>query len=801
MTATTRSRLTEFATIGLVSGSMLMHQILLTRVCALRLQFHFAFLVISNCLLGLGAAGTVLTIAQKRFWAEPSRWVGRFSLAYVVSLVATYAFLIAVPLPENIEATRLDHILILSLFNLVGAVPFFFTGLLIGLLLSVHAAEADRLYAVDLLCAGLGCIVCPALLPWLGAGGVFVVAAMLGVGAAMFAAREEFGKPVLVGGAVLLVLGAVIAPKLDEWAPVPAKSTLGPTAHVPIVSQHSVWTANSRIDLTRRAGCQEPIFMLGKNQEAAPRPRECAEIAQDATAATTIINFSQEPEALELLRGSMYSATYRLKQNPKVLIIGFGGGNDAWAAKINGAREIKGIELNWPILDIHRDELHHFSRTLIDDPTVEVVADEGRSALMRDSELYDVVQMTGIDTWTALASGAYVLAENYLYTREAITSMYDRLAPDGIIQIARFAMTMEALRLLSNIHAALSDLGVEHPERSLVVQMTPDFMLAVSIKKGTFSEAEQTRIREFAETSGIQLIYLPDRPGLGGVVEDFVRSNDKQKIIDEFPENIEPTEDDKPYFFNFTKWQNPIEAIRRIDDIPAISQGNPFFVLTQLLLSISLSVALIIWPLARKSGLPKAGAGRILVFFSALGVGFISIEIAVIQKLTLLLGQPVYSLTVTLFSLLVFTGIGSLRFARKVQPGTVSAWVVPVALALYIGLINLSSPWIVSQLIATALPVRIAASVLMLAPLGLLLGIPFAYGLRVTSTHSPQLTTWAWAINGFLSVVGSILTVVISMNFGFSAVLWLAALVYIVGFAALNGLPQSGGGAPGTTTV
>jgi spermidine synthase len=789
MSLTTRPRLTEFATIGLVSASMLMHQILLTRVCALRLQFHFAFLVISNCLLGLGAAGSLLSVHQARFRLKPRVWLGRFALAYVASLIVTYLLLLITPLPRDIELSRIDHVLELCAFNLVGAIPFFFSGLVIGLLLSVHAADSDRLYAVDLLCASLGCIACPLLLPALGAGGVFVIGSMLAVAAAMCAAREEFAKPVLVGGALLLAFGVVSAPRLDRWLPVPSKPA-DDAAHAQAPGKvRSVWTANSRIDVTLSEGCVAPFFMLGSKPHV-PRPRECRDISQDATAATTISDFTGEPAARELLRRSMYSAAYRLKQEPKVLIIGLGGGNDAWAAKINGARSIRAIELNWPIVDIHRHVLRSFSRDLIEDPNVELVVDEGRSALMRESAHYDVIQMTGIDTWTALASGAYVLAENYLYTREAIASMWERLEPDGILQISRFAQTMEALRLLSNTYAALARLGVPDLESSLIIQTTPDHMLAMQVKKGRFTAEEQQSVVAFAEENGLTIEYLPSRPG-SGLLDRFIRTQHKQAMIDSFPQNIAPTEDDQPYFFNFTRWDHPIDSIRRIGDIPVISQGNPFFLLTQLLISILLSIALILFPLLRGSGLPKAGTGRILMFFSALGIGYISIEIAVIQKLTLLLGQPVYSLTVTLFSLLLFTGLGSLRVARLVRPHTRSARVVPFLIAIYIGLINLCSPLVVAWLIAAALPIRMLACVLLLAPLGLLLGIPFAYGLRVTHEHEPQLTPWAWAVNGCLSVVGSILSVVVSMNFGFSAVLWLAALIYLAGFAALNSLPPA----------
>jgi spermidine synthase len=786
MTLERHPRLAEFATIGLISASMLMHQILLTRVCALRLQFHFAFLVISNCLLGLGAAGTLLTVQQARFHARPRLWLGRFTLAYTAALIVTYLLLLATPLPRDIQLNRLDHVLELTAFNLVGAVPFFFSGLVIGLLLSVHATHVDRLYAVDLLCASIGCIACPLLLPSLGAGGVFVVGAMLAVAASMCAVRDEIAKPVMIGGGVLLAAGLAIAPNLDHWLPVPSKpleteARIKASEHV-----HSTWTANSRIDFTLNEGCVAPIFMRG-SKNTVPWPRECREITQDATAATTIIDFTGEPAARETLVQSMYSAAYRLKQHPKVLIIGLGGGNDAWAAKINGASSIKAIELNWPIVEIHKHWLHDFSRDLVDDPNVTFVVDEGRSALMRESQHYDVIQMTGIDTWTALASGAYVLAENYLYTREAIRSMWEHLEPDGILQISRFAQVMEELRLLSNIYAALHDLGVTDVEHSLILQSTPDHMVAVQVKKGKFTLEEEQRAAAFADQIGLTIDYLPSRP-IKSWVDAFIRSDQKQELIDTFPRNISPTEDDQPYFFNFTRWQHPIDSIKHIDEIPVISQGNPFFLLTQLIVSILLSVVLIVFPLVRRSELPKAGTGRILVFFCALGVGYISIEIAVIQRLTLLLGQPVYSLTVTLFSLLLFTGLGSMQLARRVRPNSPAALLVPLLIAGYIAVINLGSPLLVSKLIASALPIRILASVLLLLPLGLLLGIPFAYGLRVTHEHEPRLTAWAWAVNGCLSVVGSILCVVISMNFGFSAVLWTAAAVYLIGFASLHSL-------------
>jgi hypothetical protein len=767
---------------------MLVHEVLLTRICALRLQFHFAFLVISNCLLGLGAAGSVLTAQRARVFAAPALWLQRLSLGFVLSLIGTYLCLVLLPLPGEAQLSNPAHIAALSAFSLVGAVPLFFAGAIIGLLLSLYTRDADRLYGADLLGAGVGCIACPALLPLVGAGGAFVTSVALAIAAYVSVVEARPDRRLQLAVVALVLVGAAL-PVFDRILPVPSK----PLSDVALRGLspdriRSVWTANSRIDLYLPPRCDAPIYMRG-GRALVPKPRECAEIAQDASAATTISNFSQEPGALEVLRRSMYSAAYRLKQQPRVMVIGMGGGNDVWAAKANGARSIKAIELNWPIVDIHERVLRRYSRALLKDPSVQIVVDEGRSALMRDKNRYDVVQMTGIDTWTALASGGYVMAENYLYTREAITSMYRHLAPGGILQISRFAQAMEATRLLSNVDSALRALGVASIERSVMALATPDVMMSVQIKKGEFTAAEQASTTKFAEDNGIFILYLPDRP-LAGFVDDFVRAPDKQRAIEAFPADISPTSDDKPYFFNFTKWRHPIESIRHIGDVPAVSQGNPFFLLSQLLLSIVLSAVLIVWPLTRRAARPGRGALRLLAYFSALGVGFISVEIALLQKLTLLLGQPVYSLTVTLFSLLVFTGLGSLWLAPRFAPGSRRIWLVPAGIVLYIALFNLGSAAVIDAAISSALPVRIAVSVLVLAPLGVLLGVPFAYGLRVADAYDPQLIPWAWAINGCLSVVGSVLTVVISMNFGFAVVLWSASVVYALGFLCLRPVLQ-----------
>jgi hypothetical protein len=220
--------------------------------------------------------------------------------------------------------------------------------------------------------------------------------------------------------------------------------------------------------------------------------------------------------------------------------------------------------------------------------------------------------------------------------------------------------------------------------------------------------------------------------------------------------------------------------------VPAVSQGNPFFILAQLAISVFLCAAFILWPLAGTPLRKQAGTARTLAFFSGLGAGFILLEIAIIQKLTLFLGQPMYSLTVTLFALLVFTGLGSLWLAPRLPVTSRHAWIIPLSIVLYVALFNEFSPALFQSWIGASLVVRIALAGAVLAPLGLLLGVPFPYGLSVANRLNPFLATWAWAVNACMTVIGSIASVVLSMNFGFAAVLWVAALIYVAAFAGLT---------------
>jgi hypothetical protein len=676
-----------------------------------------------------------------------------------------------------------------SVFNLVSAVPFFFAGSVIGLILTFNAEQVNKVYCIDLLGAGLGCLMCPFFLWKTGAGGCLVFLVLLALAGAVVATPASYRRFAFMAGGIVGLLGLLLLPNLDRWFPIPPKPRIEFTEEVGIELSKNIfysrWSTTSRVDLSIFGPEIRFIFGRGKKRLNDPLPEERF-ILQDGMAGSFIVNFSQNPEALKILGKTTYGVATMLKENPRVFIIGVGGGNDVLAAKVHGAQYIKGIELNKQVLDIHRGILSYYSKGIIEDPRIELVHDEGRSALMREDILYDVIQMSGIDTLTLLTSGAYMMAENYLYTVEAIQNMYDRLAEGGIISITRFAEEMETLRLLSNISAALKDRSDGNLEESVFCMYTWPLMTTL-VKKGGFSKDELDKLDLYIEEEGIDVFYHPKR-SLENIIEKFVRVEDKARFIREFPRNISPTPDNRPYFFNFTKWTWLRRAAKHFDEPTFVSQGNPLFIFGQLLFSTILCVALILLPVLifKRRGRKRTYLKRFLIYFTGLGLGFIAIEIALMQKLVLFLGHPLYAITVTLFSLLIFTGIGSLLSGRWFHSPTPLAWFVPVGLAVLLGLFILLSPKMVEAWISWPKLARILMTAGILAPISLLLGVPFAYGIRLLSRFNPTIIPWAWAVNGCSTVVGAILSVIFSMNFGFNFVLIAAILTYFVTFLSVQ---------------
>ncbi len=773
--------------IALVAASSLVYEVLLTRVCALRLAFHFSFLVVAHALLAVGAAGALLYLVREKMRGREESWLRAIVRLQVVSLPATYAFLLAYPVPYEVSIATGENSLEFLLYNLVAAVPMFFAGGAIGLFLTLHSKSVHRMYAADLLGAAVGCLLCPYLLWFSGAGGALLGATVLACGGLVFLERGRAGRiGALVVGAVFLAA----LPWIDAKFPVPSKTELQLTEEVSFTAGdgmiESRWSAISRVDLAHVPEEERNLFMRSNNVEL-PRPEAQAFVMQDGSAGTYVHDYTGTPEGLRGLHGALYSLAARVLRPESVFVIGVGGGDDLWAHARAGTKRIKGIELNQQILDIHTRVLPEYSKGLVAREGVEMVHGEGRTQLLVEAAAIaegapplDLVQMSGIDTWTALQSGAYMLAENFLYTQDAIDDMFAVLADDGAVQITRFSQDSEAMRLLATLRSAHDRFG-EGRFADCVACVPSYAFMSLLVKRTPFTTEEINRLDTFLRDGDYALAYHP-RLTLGNNVEAFIRSEDPAKLMAESRVNLDPVTDDKPYFFNFTRWSDLGRAKDSLDSEITVSQGNPLFLFGQLGLALLASVVLLGIPLllARRGAPKTTSIWPVAGYFGAIGAGFIGVEVALMQKLVLMVGHPLYSVTVTLASMLLATGLGSYLSRKRFDAPTRAIWLVPVGLAIFLGTLSAFDHSLVRWAAPFPNAVRFAVAAGVVAPIGLLVGIPFAHGLRLIERTDDRMVPWAWAANAVATVVGSIATVIVSMNFGFRAVFVVATLLYVL---------------------
>jgi len=755
---TTRAALPVMA---LVAGSLLSWEILLTRLASLRYHFHFSFLAVSLGLLGIGASGALLALTRHRWLRVPRAALRIGTLVTLGSLLVASAGLYL--LPVHLGSMNLVGTVSFLAFGVLATLPFLTGGGVIGLLLSADPHRSTLRYGVDLLAAGAGCLAIVIGLPDLGATGMLVALMSALTLAVAITAPPGWRRWAWSGWAFAAL---VAAPQASSVLPAPSKITR------PVIS--STWTGLSRVDAV--AVAERTVRASGRPVPSQAIPRQI-ELMQDGSASTLLTDYTAQPQALVLLDQTLFSASVRLRPGGDVLVIGAGGGDDVWAALSHGASHVRAVDLNAPMVNIHGPSGPGWTRAWAD--KVELVVAEGRHDLVANTRQYSVVQMTGIDTWAALQSGAYALAENYLYTTEAFGQMLDRVAPGGILQITRMAAEMESLRVLTQLDRALEGRRSAPLAQVVAVLGSRDHQIATLVQPDGFSREEVEAIQTWAEAAGLVIHHLPGLVDTG-LISTFVRSPDRPGFIAAFPRDIRPTWDDSPYFFSFTRWTQPDVAAATVREPTYISQGNPLFVLGHLgLVLIGGGVALIL-PLVwlRRRGHPIPDWHR-LGFFGAVGLGFIAIELGLIQKLALLLGHPLLSLSITLAGLLLATGAGAVISRHWTLDGA-RRWGIVVGLAAAVGLVVWGLPAVFDDLQAASLLQRVTAALMLIVPAGLLMGVPFAWGLRGID---PADIPWAWAVNGWATVVGAIVTVILSMTSGFSAVLFLGVVAYAVAMA------------------
>lgn len=733
-----RSRL---ACIGLVSAAALLFQVAQTRLFSASYGYHLTYLVISVSLLGVGSGATLSGIFDRR-----SKRPGLAILALAASSSAIAALLLETHIDPG--AALAASILVAYV---AGALPFVFASWIVVRSLREDPAHAGLLYSADLAGAAAGSVLAFAGLPWLGAPGLYGAAACLSTLAALAVARPRIPAGIGVVAAFAITVALTMAG--DAIAPPQSGPAKRQVYGENITHLATRWDPHARVDVIHYDGL--PIGEMYRNlidpSYAAPRP-DAHFMLLDQSAATQILDGSGD---MSVLRASIVAAPYELMSRPHVLIIGPGGGIDIQNALVHGATQIDAIEVNRAVSGLMRGSMADYSGHIYSAPGVTVVEDEARSFIRRSADRYDLILMTVVDSYAALASGAYALSESYLYTAEAFDDYLSHVTDHGTLAVGRFYREppIEMLNTAALGLDAVRRRGADDPPAHLMVLRYLDFGLLI-VRTDAFDAASANAIRRFAAEHRFTVAYDP-QGRTGPFAEGLLRTP-------------VPAQDDRPFFFA---------------NDPGAGVPVAYLILFGALVpAVALSWALLLLPLRKVMGsaLVNALGRRTTIQALAVGFGFIAAEIVLLQRLTLYLGQPALALALGLAALLVGAAIGSAASAfgkLSVRRAAIGSAVILIAAVLLIGQLTAATlSWPLLARAATASVVSIA--------IGLPLGAVFPTVIASAGAQDEGLVSWAWAVNGAASVVGSILAVAAALVFGFTTVGFAAAVCYLV--AALS---------------
>jgi hypothetical protein len=770
--------------IAAVSAALLMTELALTRIFSVTMYYHFAFLAISIALFGLSASGVFVYVMRHRLArADTRELLATGALIHALATLVALACLVRIRVGLNYTPGNLVRMIAIYV---LAALPFFTGGAVISLAFARLSERINIIYAADLLGAASGCLILIPLLNSLGAPGVVLVAAVLTAAAAVLFTPVAARRRVAAGAALLCAIPT--AAQLAGLAPFEVADTKGHQGDRVLFSK---WNSFSRVAVYDRAHGDwslSPRF-------TGPRG-ESLFMDIDSAASTPILRGSGRLEDAAYLRYELTALAYHLVERPSgfsALVIGPGGGRDLVSALVFGAARVDGVEIN-PIIarDVMLGRFRDYSGGIYAHPRVRTFVDDGRSFIRRSREQYDVIQASLVDTWAATAAGAYTLTENSLYTSEAFGEYLDRLTDNGLVTITRWVF--DGLRLVSLAQDACAARGLDAARHLAIVRH--DRVATFILKKTPFTADDVRRLERVSADLGFSILYAPGVPAPLAVQEPIemartgtsaadyrklILAPDRDAFYDSYPLEVRPTTDDRPFFFHTTRLRNQFQvAFGR-----SMLFGNGLSALLTLMgISAALVVLFIIGPLALGGERPERGWAGWLAYFAALGAGFMLLEVALLQRLVLLLGHPVFSLTVTLFALLLGTGLGSLLSRRVPQEGTRSFALRATAAVILTGVAAIAIlPRVIDVAIPWPLPARVLVAAALMLPAGVLLGVPLPSGMRLLAATRPALIPWGWGMNGAFSVVGATLAVFIAMNWGFSATLLASALVYaLAGF-------------------
>jgi hypothetical protein len=793
---TRQSTVTSATYLGLflIALSTLMYEILLTRIFSVSMWYHFAFLAISVAMFGMTVGSIVVYLFPRTFAIDRAQYhLALSALLFAITIVFSFLTHLTIPFLTVRSIVALYGI---ALTYAVLSVPFFFSGICVCLALTKFPTHIGRLYAADLAGAATGCILFIYTLELTdGPTAAIVVALLACLGSLGFARNGSFTRlrrTAIVCAAVLGVFALCstilarhqLAPLRLLWV----KGSLEPRG------LYTKWNSFSRVRIDGNIDGPEQPFGWGLSPNY-PQDRRIRQLMLtiDANAGTVLTNYSGNLRDVDYLRYDISNVVHYLRPNSRVLVVGVGGGRDVLSAMVFNQRSVMGVEINRNILAAVNGHFGDFTGHLDHIPNVTFVEDEGRSYIARMRTPMDIIQVSLIDTWAATAAGAFVLTENSLYTVEAWKLFLTQISDRGVLSFSRWYFPVqpgEVYRLTALAVASLKEAGINEPRRHIILVRAlrrpmnvgePYGVGTILVSKTPFTSQDIETVNATCTAMGFELMLAPNS-SLDPILERIGAGKDLDTLYREYPLNISPPTDNSPFFFHMLR----LRDILRFD---LYTRGGVDFnlkavvvLVALLVIMFMLSLLCIFVPLllSTERGVLR-DSGTLIVFFMAIGLGFMLIEMSQMQRLIVFLGHPTYGLSVVLFALLLSSGLGSVTTPQLNDAGGRRS--ARARLALLVGILfvfGFSTPVMYEQLQGATTSVRILVAVAILFPIGFFMGMAFPMGMGLTSKRSPALGPWLWGINGAMSVLASVLGVVIALVTGITSSFWTGVACYVV---------------------
>jgi len=810
--------------IFVLSMSTLALQALFIRLFSISLWYHFAFMIVSIALLGFGASGTYLSMFlknntnnedqenEKRGLLKNKYYLSRFSFLFSLTTILSYLIFNLVPFdPYRIAFDKIQF-LYLFIWYLGLTAPFFFSGVCLGILLSQKSEKVHIVYFYNLVGSSIGSFFVVLTIPIFGGEKLVLLIACFGIIASfLFLPKYQTdfsnyknlftklssiftkfkNRFILVNifSLILIITLIIFTPKFFKIRMAPQK-TLSQLLNFPdskiLLTE---WNAFSKVDVIESDKIHSAPGLSLKFPDPPPKQIGITTDGDDLSPITFCDNTKNTTDFLYYLPSYI---AYILKPNSNVVLMNPGGGLDILSALQNNCKKITIVEKNPILINLLKEEYRDFNGNVLNSSKVKVINENDRNFIASSKKKYDLIFLCLDDSYKVVTAGTYSLGENYEYTVEAIKQYYNHLEINGILCISRWLQLppSESLKIFSTILSSLDELNIKDPQ-DYVCAIRSFSTSFIMVKNGKFSNEEKQGVKDFCDERGFDLIYysniMPDETNKNIKInkpyyyECFSKiiGIDKEDFINEYEFDVSPTTDNKPFFFHFFKPSHIPKILASYGKTWQPFGGGGYLILFALLLiSVLLSIMLIIIPLIIRSKRfnLKVYKWQIFVYFFAIGIGYLFIEIPLMQKFILYLGHPIYSVSTVLFSILFFSGLGSLILGKNTQYFSIKI----CALLILILILLMLSPVLLKNLMAYPFYIRFISCILILAPIGFLMGVPFPMGIRLTSKVSSDLIPWAWSVNGFSSVVSSILATIFTIFWGFNTVLIMAFFAYLL---------------------